>query len=208
MLGALFSLSAGGVVFTVLVIILIIGSMLYQSIQNRISPGGNIEDDTDSLYFCLGSHQLSTFKKYPQDCVILFLDFDGVMHRCQNESFERMPLLEEILAKCPKMLIVISSSWRETMAIEGLRLLFSTLYRERIIGVTPSIKNTSGKSYIRHEECLFFAEEAGINRFIIVDDELQKFPPCCEELISTEYRIGLTEKTVENIVLRYQYLIE
>ncbi len=28
----------------------------------------------------------------PDSHVVLFLDFDGVCHRCKNETFERMPL--------------------------------------------------------------------------------------------------------------------
>lgn len=49
----------------------------------------------------------------PDSHVVLFLDFDGVCHRCKNETFERMPLVEKLLDKCPSMVIVISSSWRE-----------------------------------------------------------------------------------------------
>ncbi len=43
----------------------------------------------------------------PDSHVVLFLDFDGVCHRCKNETFERMPLVEKLLDKCPSMVIVV-----------------------------------------------------------------------------------------------------
>ena len=43
---------------------------------------------------------------------VVLSDFDGVVHKCQNESFERMHLIERLLDASPSMFIVISSSWR------------------------------------------------------------------------------------------------
>lgn len=37
----------------------------------------------------------------PSIHVVLFLDFDGVVHKCQNESFERMHLIERLLDASP-----------------------------------------------------------------------------------------------------------
>ncbi len=57
-----------------------------------------------------------------------------------DQTFERMPLLEKILKQCPELHIVVSSSWRETMTSEGLKYLFPVAFRHRIIGVTPSLQ--------------------------------------------------------------------
>lgn len=75
----------------------------------------------------------------PDSHVVLFLDFDGVCHRCKNETFERMPLVEKLLDKCPSMVIVISSSWRECASITYLKSLFRLPYRDKVIGATDSV---------------------------------------------------------------------
>ncbi len=77
----------------------------------------------------------------PDSHVVLFLDFDGVCHRCKNETFERMPLVEKLLDKCPSMVIVISSSWRECASITYLKSLFRLPYRDKVIGATGNGAN-------------------------------------------------------------------
>ncbi|AUB50597.1 hypothetical protein ECMP0215612_5144 [Escherichia coli MP021561.2] len=47
----------------------------------------------------------------------------------------------------------------------------------------------------------------GINKFIIIDDESHRFPPGCENLVSTNYSEGMTDQTVESVIMKYcQYL--
>ncbi|MGQ0304084.1 hypothetical protein [Escherichia coli] len=47
-----------------------------------------------------------------------------------------MPLVEKLLDKCPSMVIVISSSWRECASITYLKSLFRLPYRDKVIGAT------------------------------------------------------------------------
>lgn len=139
----------------------------------------------------------------PLDSVVLYLDFDGVLHRRVNESFERMPLLEELLHNCPKMMVVISSSWRETMSFDGLVNIFPDRYRCRIKGVTPSLKNTMGVEYVRYVECINHAKTLGVNRIIIIDDEVFRFPPECNHLVATNYCEGMTQETIDEVIMMY-----
>lgn len=149
------------------------------------------------------STKFATDNKF-NGAVLLYLGFDGVLHPRMKESFEKMPLLEEILIQCPKILIVISSSWRETMSLEDLKHLFPVSYRNRIIGVTPSLQDSPDIGYIRYRECLSNAQHLGINNFIIIDDESHRFPPECKNLVPTKYREGMTDETVFSVIMKYR----
>lgn len=89
--------------------------------------------------------------------MILFLDFDGVLHAASNhatpqEQFIRLPLLENWLRAHLDVDIVISSSWREDMEFEALVQLFSEDLRHRVIGKCPIIPLTEDMNYYRFEE--------------------------------------------------------
>ncbi|EMW0524807.1 hypothetical protein ABD552_005186 [Klebsiella pneumoniae] len=196
MAGALYSLSAGGVIFATSVIIIILSALLYDSIVKRRSENINSPEFTGSPELASRNHSGGT--------VLLYFDFDGVLHRRMNETFERMPLLEKILIQCPEIQIVVSSSWRETMSLDGLKYLFPVPFRHRIVGVTPSIQEVKDTEYIRYRECLLHARNMGINKFIIIDDESYRFPPGCENLVSTKYREGMTRETVATVIMKYR----
>lgn len=70
--------------------------------------------------------------------MVLFLDFDGVLHQpVKDVLFARVPAFEQALLLHPNLEIVISSSWRESHTLEQMRFFFSPSFRERIIDVTP-----------------------------------------------------------------------
>ena len=85
--------------------------------------------------------------------MIVFLDFDGVLHpefdpddpeRLKQDSdlFCRLPFIEAVLREYPQVEIVISSTWRRYLgdaedALPRLRPYFSQDIAERVVGVTP-----------------------------------------------------------------------
>lgn len=73
--------------FATAVVIIIFSAMLYDSIVKRRSKNINPPEFT-------GSPQLASCN-CSGGTVLLYLDFDGVLHRRMNETFERMPLLEK-----------------------------------------------------------------------------------------------------------------
>lgn len=76
--------------------------------------------------------------------MILFLDFDGVLHpegfRYPVRDFRYFPLLprlENLLRLHRHVRIVISSLWRLRMELSQLREVFSPDIRDRVIDMTP-----------------------------------------------------------------------
>jgi hypothetical protein len=77
--------------------------------------------------------------------MILFLDFDGVLHPepCySDEAFCRLPLIESILRDFANVQIVVSSSWRldwkdPVESTAQMRKHFAPDIALRVIGVTP-----------------------------------------------------------------------
>ena len=86
--------------------------------------------------------------------MILFLDFDGVLHPWdpktnlnEKQMFSLKPLLENTLRNFPDVEIVITSSWRQKYSLEKLRHLFSAEFSSRIIGVTPPTRRDERGRY-------------------------------------------------------------
>ena len=74
--------------------------------------------------------------------MIVFLDFDGVLHPepcADDELFCHLPSIEEVLREYPHVLVVISSAYRHR-AIARLRKYFSQEIARRIVGMTPDYR--------------------------------------------------------------------
>jgi hypothetical protein len=134
--------------------------------------------------------------------VILFLDFDGVLHpepSTTAQHFMCLPRLENVLRDHPTVEIVISSTWRETRTISELRLLFSEDISMRIIGVTPSWKDHQdlldviGYQRQTEIEAWLRASEEPWRQWVAIDDKPWLFKPFLPNLIRTDSEIGFDE---------------
>ena len=81
--------------------------------------------------------------------MILFLDFDGVLHPQfeggmvpEDVAFCHRYAFEAVMRDFPLVPIVISSTWRLVFDLENLRNRFSADIGDRIIGATPSVEST------------------------------------------------------------------
>ncbi len=117
---------------------------------------------------------------------VLMLDIDGVLHPGQSGTLIYLPLLETWLRAHPDVDVVISSNWRETHTLDELRNFFSIELRERVIGCTPVLPNST-----RLDEILFVVREYGITQWAALDDRVQDFPDA-RRLVATEYLDGIT----------------
>jgi len=145
--------------------------------------------------------------------VILFLDFDGVMHPfgCTIALyFCRLELLEAWLRQRPGLDVVISCSWREAHPLDEMRSYFSEDLQPRVIGATPVVKRDEWAQYggepppLRFEremEVLSWLRESGEpwRPWVAVDDQAWLFKPFCERLVVVDGSVGLTERDLDAV---------
>lgn len=139
--------------------------------------------------------------------MILFLDFDGVLHPVghrvgEEDNFMHLPVLEDWLREHDHkhVRIVISSSWREQMDIDGLKLLFSSDLRERVIGKCPTVPSDPEPEFWRYEEIMAWIRETGyVGPWVALDDTGWEFPDDLGQLVLCDRAIGINDKTLEEL---------
>ena len=144
--------------------------------------------------------------------MILFLDFDGVLHPAVNFNDAlllcKLPLVEDVLRRRPAVSVVISSTWRDTRTLPELRGFFSADIAPRVIDVTPAWREVqddeSFGAYVRQAEIEAWLRTAGRGweSWLAVDDQPHLFKPFCKNLLSTNPATGLTEADANVLALR------
>ena len=135
-----------------------------------------------------------------QDSVILFLDFDGVLHPdpCYERQrlFEQAPRLSGALAPFPEVRVVLSTTWRNLVEPEELLGYLPDGLRDRVVGATPNFGTFDARSalvpYRRQAECeqWLLANGHPADAWIAIDDRPSWFVPYCEQLIDCHPAIG------------------
>lgn len=131
--------------------------------------------------------------------MIIFLDFDGVLHPFfprkdlsaeENQLFSYLPRLEGVLRDFPESRIVIASSWRINRPWENVISAFSLDITARIIGATPDLKHREPPypKHPRYEEILVFLRNKNLSaaQWIALDDDPGLYPANCQNLILCE----------------------
>ena len=138
--------------------------------------------------------------------MILFLDFDGVLHPDPpqpDQRFRSLPRLVSVLRDHPHVEIVISSLWREQLSLEQLRELFPDDIAARIIGTTPITPKVDGYAPARREgEILDWLESEGraAEPWIANDDHGVQFTLHKDRLVECVFYDGLDERV--EVILR------
>lgn len=134
--------------------------------------------------------------------MILFLDFDGVLHPFNRATgtLVHVPQFELVMRDFLDVDIVISSAWREAHGLDELRSFFSPHFRQRIIDVTP-VFNHLDHQYLRHAEILTWLRDVGreYESWIAIDDSEWLFPPRCPNLILVDADSGF-DNTAEALL--------
>jgi hypothetical protein len=132
--------------------------------------------------------------------MILFLDFDGVLHPFSrpNGPLVHVPYFERVLRDFPDVDIVISSAWREAHSLQQLRAFFSEDIAQRIVGVTPQLDSLK-HPFIREAEIVAWLRDTGraSETWVAVDDIASFFSPDCRNLVLVDTDVGFN-KTTEN----------
>jgi hypothetical protein len=136
--------------------------------------------------------------------MLLFLDFDGVLHpeicASQADLLCRLPLLEGVLREFPHVEVVVSSTWRESRTLDELRSFFSPDIQPRIIGTTPSWRDIQDDSemgtYVRQAEIESWLRQADRiwESWVAIDDQPRLFKPFLTNLVRSDPETGLTEE--------------
>jgi hypothetical protein len=138
--------------------------------------------------------------------MILFLDFDGVLHPFSRPHgpLAHVPYFERVLRDYPDVEIVISSAWREAHSLEQLRLFFSEDIAGRIIGVTPQLDSLE-HPFIREAEILAWLRNAGRGReaWVGLDDIASFFSPGCRNLVLVDTERGFNQSTEGELRKRF-----
>jgi hypothetical protein len=135
--------------------------------------------------------------------VILFLDYDGVMHPdpCTDRArlFENAPRLERSLDAFPEVGVVLSTSWRNQRPVAELLAPLPEQLRRRVMGITPNFGEFAVEPqlvpYRRHAECVRWLQmhHLGDAPWVALDDRPAWFVPYCENLIQCHPVLGFDE---------------
>jgi hypothetical protein len=135
--------------------------------------------------------------------LVLFLDFDGVLHPdpCFDplRLFEQLPRLEAVLAEFPETEIVLSTNWRSQRGPAQWSDLLGPNIAARVVGATPHFSSFAAPArlmpYPRHAECVqwLLNQEAVDREWIALDDRPSLFAPDCDRLIECDSAHGLGE---------------
>lgn len=141
--------------------------------------------------------------------MLLFLDFDGVLHSAVTYStegqFARLPLLEEVLREYDEVEIVITSTWRISRSLTKLRSYFSADIAARIIDVTPEFRNIrpidSLLSFPRHAEIDVWLKEHNriAEPWVALDDRRDWFAPFTGRIVFCNMNTGLDTDTAAEL---------
>lgn len=135
--------------------------------------------------------------------MILFLDFDGVLHPEHDggptpaESvFCHLPRFEAVMRDFPTVEIVISSMWRYQFTLDELRARFSPDIAARIIDTTAQAERIDGYLPARREgEILDWIASTGHEGvpWIALDDASWQFQRHHDRLVSCIWYVGLDD---------------
>lgn len=136
--------------------------------------------------------------------LILFLDFDGVLHPepCYSTAnlFCNVPRLENVLRNFSVVEIVITSTWRESRSMSELRAVFSPDIATRVIGVTPDFRAVKDPptSLLGYPRQLEIEAWLRLNRnawepWVALDDRPYLFRPFLPNLVVCSSSTGFDE---------------
>lgn len=140
--------------------------------------------------------------------LLLFLDFDGVLHPSLNagkDNFCALPLLEDLLRQHHAVGIIISSSWRHLFSFEELVGYFSEDVRPRIVASTRSVLESGTRN--RWEEIADYLRQNNERRpYVVLDDSRFEFPGGCDHVLFCDSSRGFDNEIADRLGARLQLL--
>lgn len=137
--------------------------------------------------------------------MLIFLDFDGVMHANYNDPpFSRAALLWKILRALPEARVVFSTSWRDNYAFDRMVNLTTRNggndLAHRFIGNTPNLEAEGryGRRDLEIQSWLTTNNHTGA--WLALDDMAELFTRDHPNLYLVDGNTGLTKADVKKII--------
>lgn len=127
---------------------------------------------------------------------ILFLDIDGIVHSGESadeptEYWCWLPVLVELLAPHPDVVVVVHSSWRYEHTLTELRTVLGEL-GHRVIDATPRARRWESIEWWMSQNC------RQVSSWRILDDAPEQFPnPPPPQLIVCDPGRGVSDPAVQ-----------
>lgn len=140
--------------------------------------------------------------------MVLFLDFDGVLHPdpCRDAArlFEHAPRLAAALSPFSELDVVLSTAWRTHFDATELASHLPPPLRAKVVGATGRFADIDCPRalvpYRRQAECQHWIErERPGTEWFALDDRASGFEPYCERLITTRSDTGLDETALNRL---------
>lgn len=152
-----------------------------------------------------GGHAAPT----PIFLMILFLDFDGVLHPAQagpNQRFIWVDLLDDLLAKRPHVQVVLSTGWVQRLPFELVRDCLPEQLRRRVVGSTwhriqhdpkfsHGLQLSHWRDATRYQQIKRWADVQRLRRWLAVDDDVRGWREP-GRLVQTDPATGLSDPAV------------
>lgn len=139
--------------------------------------------------------------------MIIFLDFDGVLHpeTCLQPDMQlrEMPRVAGVLRDFPHAHVVISSTWRVNRSLQDLQRLFPSDVAMRVIGVTPGWQDFDHIVYSYHRqaeiEAWLKANRSPWEKFVVLDDRAWLFAPFYAPLLLCAPESGMDDRVEQRL---------
>lgn len=144
--------------------------------------------------------------------VVIFLDFDGVLHpelSPPSDYFRSLPFFEAAVRQAPACEIVIASTWRANHPLADLIKPFSSDVATRVTGVTPVLSEVEGipdslLAYQREAECQAWLRANGKSflPWLALDDRAWLYRPFSRNVFLIDGSRGMQASDIEPLVQR------
>ncbi|MFI7836967.1 HAD domain-containing protein [Pseudomonas asiatica] len=150
------------------------------------------------------------------DDVILFLDFDGVLHpdaafrtkhgielRAEGKLMMHAPILYDILQDFPIVKISLSTSWVRMLGYQRARASLPVNLQDRTVSATwhSRMRATAREGYdlfTRYEQICGAVTRAGITHWIAIDDDPDfSWPEHDDRLVRCDPNLGLASEQTQ-----------
>ncbi len=122
--------------------------------------------------------------------LVVFVDFDGVLHRAGNglehvgPHFLWLPILSRALAAHPDVVLAVHSTWRYQYSISELRELLASTAPRTITAVPRGPRAEAIRWFLQMNPL--------VTEYRVLDDDLDEFDPPPDELLLCDPSMGIT----------------